>query len=153
MSAVKAYRYYRLALICAEELSDGLGHEKEERYFSVKVYARWYEAIEKAVVIWLYHLGIRVGAGMLGGRVRGYHEAFLYTLSHPDNPFFEVFNRPDLLACLHEARKIRNGWRHGWLLVLELGAGWEIMAGNIDYVIDALEDAFTTFSEIQVGIR
>ena len=61
--AVKAYRYYRTAIICAEEISDELSCEEEERYFSFETYVRWYEAIEKAVVIWLYYLGTRVSSG------------------------------------------------------------------------------------------
>lgn len=62
---MKAHRYYRVAIIYAEEMSDELCYEEDERYFNVETYARWYEAIEKAVVIWLYYLGIRVASGRL----------------------------------------------------------------------------------------
>ena len=51
---MKAYRYYRTAIICAEELSDELCYEEDEKYFNVETYVRWYEAIKKAIVIWLY---------------------------------------------------------------------------------------------------
>ena len=48
---MKAYKYCRMVIICAEETSDELCYEDEERYFNFETCVRWYEAIEKAVVI------------------------------------------------------------------------------------------------------
>ena len=133
-------------------MSDELTYEKGERYFNVETYVRWHEAIEKAVLIWLYYLGIRVGAGMLGGRVRGYHEAFLYTLSHPDNPFFEIFGQRNILPDLCVDNKIRNKWRHDNLPISNPFEDWETLARYQSTVNAALGDALDTFGEIRVGI-
>ena len=139
VSAVKAYRYYRTALICAEEMSDELKYEEEDRYFNFETYVRWYEAIEKAVVIWLYYLGIRIDPVVRRGRIqrnRGrvhrYHEAFLDTLGYPGNPFFEIFNRDDLLASLRSDKQIRNEWRHGWRPVWDLRGIWEHLVAYLN---------------------
>ena len=133
-------------------MSGELGYE-EDRYFNVETYVRWYEAIEKAVVIWLYYLGIRVSSGMLGGRHRGYHEAFLYTLSRPENPFFEVFNKPYLFACLYEAKKIRNEWRHDSLCFERPFRQLKLLVYCLSIFNDALEDAIELFSEKRIERR
>lgn len=149
--AVKAYRYYRTAIICAQEMSDQVSYEEEERCFNVETYVRWYEAIEKAVVIWLYYLGGRVysSTGRVG--VHTYHEAVLESLSHRDNPFFEIFNRPYLLACLRKDKQRRNKWRHDTLTISNPCGSWEVLAAYLTMVNDALEDALNKFTEIRVG--
>ena len=159
VSAVKAYRYYRTALICAEEMSDELCYEENERYFNVETYVRWYEAIEKAVVIWLYYLGIRIDPvirrGLVQrnhGRVHRYHEAFLDTLAYPGNPFFETFSRPGLLDDLRGDKKLRNQLRHGWRPVWDLRGIWEHLVAFLSIVNDVLEDTLNTFTQIWVGI-
>ena len=149
---MRAYRYYRTAIICAEEITDELEYEEEERYFNLETYVRWYEAIEKAVVIWLYELGIQVSSGMLDGRYRGYHEAFLYTLSHPDNPFFEIFRQCNLLPGLHVDKDLRNRWRHDNQPILNPFEDWDCLARYLSVVNAALGDALDTFGEMRVSI-
>ena len=85
---------------------------------------RWYEAIEKAIVIWLRYLGIGVETGrsrehryheaVLGRRSRehSFHEGFLESLSYQGNPFFEVFDRHGLVDDLRLDKRLRNNWRH-----------------------------------------
>ena len=157
--AVKAYRYYRTAIICAEEMSDELCYEEDERYFNLETYVRWYEAIEKAVVIWLYYLGIRIDPVIRRrhvrrnrGYVHRYHETFLWTLSCPDNPFFEIFDLRDLLPGLREDKKIRNRWRHGCLPHPNPCDDWEGLADYLNFVNNDLEDTLNTFTERWVGI-
>ena len=134
-------------------MSDELGYEEEERYFNVETYVRWYEAIEKALVIWLYYLGFRVASGYLHGKGHRFHEAVLDALGHPDNPFFEIFSRPDLLADLRHIKKFRNIWRHSNLPCSIPCEDWEGLAAYHSMVNDALEDAFTTFSEMRAKTR
>ena len=95
-------------MICAQELSDELCYEKEKRYFNVETYVRDYEAIEKALVIWLHSLGFPVLSGALRGKGHRFHEAFLNTLGHPDNPFFEIFHQDYLLNGLRGDKRLRN---------------------------------------------
>ncbi|KAK0512117.1 hypothetical protein JMJ35_005245 [Cladonia borealis] len=97
--------------------------------------------------------GIRVSSGILGCRVRGHHEAFLYTLSQLANPFFEIFNRYDILDCLRGTKRIRNEWRHGWLQVLDTRSNWGAMVWELNLVNDALKDAFAISYEIQAEGR
>ena len=158
VSAVKAYRYYRTAIICAQEMSDELCYENEERHFNVETHVRWYEAIEKALVIWLHYLGFPVLSGALRGKGHRFHEAFLDTLGHPDNPFFEIFSRYGLLADLRHIKKFRNIWRHSNLPCSIPCEDWECedwegLAAYHSMVNDALEDAFTTFSEMRAKTR
>ena len=139
-------------------MSDEPCYEKEERRFNIETYVRWYEAIEKALVIWLHYLGFRVLSGSLRGRGHRFHEAVLDTLGHPDNPFFEIFSRSGLLADLREDKRFRNIWRHSnepcsypcedWECET-----WENFADYLSMVNDALEDAFTTFSEMRAKKR
>ena len=133
-------------------MSDELGYEEDERYFNVETYARWYEAIEKAVVIWLYYLGIRVQPGRLRGRVHRYHEAVLETLGHPDNPFFEIFSEGNLLDGLRTDKRLRNKWRHDNLPVPNPFETWEDLAEYLRIVNDALEDTLVMFGEKRVEI-
>ena len=150
---MEAYRYYRTAIIYAEEMSDELGYEEEERYFNVETYVRWYEAIEKALVIWLYYLGVRIDSGTRCGRVHRYHEAVLQSLSCPDNPFFRVFKRRDLLGCMRGDKQIRNKWRHDNLPAPSPFASWEDLVAYTGLVNDALEHALYVFSKKRVEMR
>ncbi len=139
-------------------MSDELCYEQEERHFNLETRVRWYEAIEKALVIWLRYLGFRVLSGTLRGKGHRFHEAVLDTLGHPDNPFLEIFSRPGLLADLREDKKLRNIWRHSnqtYSLPCENWEceDWENHTDYLSMVNDALEDAFTTFSEMRVKRR
>ena len=133
-------------------MSDELGYEEEERYFNFETYVRWYEAIEKAVVIWLYYLGVRVDSGIRRSGGHRYHEAVLESLGHPDNPFFDIFDQYYLLTALREDKKLRNEWRHGKPLVMDLHRIWPHLTGYLRFINAALGDALKTFSEIRVGI-
>ena len=139
-------------------MSDELCYEEEERYFNVETYVRWYEAIEKALVIWLHYLGFRVLSGALRGKGHRFHEAFLDSLGHPDNPFFEIFSRPGLLADLRTDKKLRNIWRHSsqpcWNPYEDWECeDWENLVDYLSIVNVALEDALTTFAEKRFEMR
>ena len=113
---------------------------------------RWYEAFENAIVIWLYYLGVRVHSGTRRGLVHRYHEEVLENLGCPDNPFFDIFNRRDLLPRLREHKRMRNAWRHGSLPSEESCANWRLVTTYLGDVSGALDDAFETFSEKRLEI-
>ena len=112
---------------------------------------RWYEAVEKALVIWLYYLGVRVTFNTRRGRVHRYHEEVLESLGNPENPFFDIFNRHYLLPGLREHKRIRNAWRHG-SLPYKTCVNWYSVKAYLGDVNDALDDALETFSEKRLEI-
>lgn len=113
---------------------------------------RWYEAVEKALVIWLHYLGVRVHSGTRCGRSHRYHEEVLESLGHPENPFFEIFTGRGLLPYLREDKRLRSKWRHDKLLAATPSVNWELLTCHLRIVNDALEDALETFSDERVGI-
>ena len=113
---------------------------------------RWYEAVEKALVIWLYYLGLRLISDNHLARVHKYHEEIIESLGSSANPFWEVFRRRDfrrreLLPLLRGDMSIRNKWHHDHLPVQNPFETWEDLASHLRNVNDALEDALVIFGE------
>ena len=95
---------------------------------------RWYEAVEKALVIWLYYLGVQFPRG-------------LESLSHEDSPFCRIFRRRGLLPCLRGTKRLRNKWRRDHQPIQNPFQSWEDLVSYLRVVNDALEDALIIFDD------
>ena len=113
---------------------------------------RWYEAVEKALVTWLYYLGFRSISDNRLVRVHKYHEELIESLGSAVNPFWEVFRRRDLrrrelLPLLRRDMQLRNKWHHDHPPVQNPFETWEDLASHLCIVKDALEDTLIIFGE------
>lgn len=121
--------------------------------FSDETFVRWYEAFENAIVIWLYYLGVDVCTSTRRGLFHRFHEEVLESLGRPDNPFFDIFNRRDLLHDLREHKRMRNAWRHDSLPFEKYYTNWRSVTTYLGDANNALGDAFETFSEKRLKFR
>ena len=91
-----------------EGLSTVLIEEQPGWVEMAKRYVAWYEGVETVIRTMLGSLGIRVAGNRDQNGCHKFHENLLEELGRPENPFYEVLGRDDVLFQFRQAKDVRN---------------------------------------------
>lgn len=89
-------------------LSAVLIEEKPGWIEMAKRYIHWYHSVEEVIKTMLGHLGIEVVSTRDSTGQHTHHEDILGELSQPQNPFYELIGRDDILFLFRQAKDDRN---------------------------------------------